>query len=118
MPFLEIISAVITGLLILFISNPFKMSMRKEVYMISLFLFGLFILASAILFFKFKVKDERDYLNKMIASRISFIITYIFLSLAIVVQALSNSLDYWIVYIFSAMIFVQLVVLIYLQGKK
>ena len=117
-PFLEIISTVIIGTLLLFISNPFKMSMKEEVYMISLSLFGIFILASAILLFKFKVKDERDYLNKMISSRISFIITYLLLSLAIIVQGLSHSLDYWIIYIFSVMIFVQLVALIYLQRKK
>ena len=117
-PFLEIISAVIIGALLLFISNPFKMSMKEEVYMISLSLFGIFIIASAILLFKFKVKDERDYLNKIIASRISFIITYIFLSVAIIVQGLSHSIDYWIIYIFSIMVFVQLLVLIYLQRRK
>lgn len=118
MPFLEIISAVVTGFLLLFISNPFKMSMREEFYMISLSLFGIFILASSILFLKFKVKDERDYSNKMIASRISFIVTYLLLSLAIIFQGLSHSLDYWIIYIFSVMIFVQLAILIYLQMRK
>jgi len=117
-PFLEIILAVTIGIILLFISNPFKMSMKGEVYMVSLSLFGIFILVSAILFLKFKVKDERDYLNKMIASRISFIITYLLLSLAIIIQGLSHSLDYWIIYIFSVMLFIKLVVLIYLQRKK
>lgn len=117
-PLLEIISAVIIGILLLFISNPFKMSMREEVYMASLSLFGIFILASAIFFLKLKVKDERDYLNKMIASRISFIITYVLLSLAVIVQSLSHSLDPWIIYISFTMIFAQLAVLIYLQRKK
>ena len=113
----EIISGILLIVLVFFISNPFGLYMPNPVFMTALFLavvaFGVF--ASFVL--RERPRDEREDAHRMFAGRIAFFLGTAVLMLGILIQAFSHTVDIWLVYGLSAMIFGKIIALIWARDR-
>jgi hypothetical protein len=78
---------------------------------LSFFFYTIFI-------WKEKGRDEREILHALHAGRVSFLTGSFILVLGIVVQAFNHSIDPWLIYALSGIVFSKLMMLLYQNYKK
>jgi len=87
---------VILAILIFFLMNPFDWWMNDIVYMCivvaTLILFVLF----ALFFWKEKPRDEREVAHASFAGRVAFLLGGCVISVGIVMQSFSHTIDPWL----------------------
>ncbi len=93
----------------LFMSPPFLMMIVLGLIVV----FGIF----TILIWREKVKDERENLHKMLASRFGFLAGAAVLVVGIIMQAFAHNVDTWLVVALIVMILGKITGLLYGQKK-
>jgi hypothetical protein len=116
----SIVQLLISGVfvfLLLILLNPLKLLMPNSVNtMLILGLVVIFILFTSFIF-KERSVDEREQLHKFMAGRIAYLLGTAVLVIGVVMQALSHSVDPWLIYSLCAMIIGKILGLFYGQLK-
>lgn len=103
----KIVAIALIVLLICFI-NPFDFLMTDAVHMTLLGGIAAVFSAFAVLLWRERAADEREYLHRFIAARFAYIVGAMLLLLGTVVQAFSHSIDPWIPSILAGMVFAKI----------
>lgn len=113
----ESVVAIILIILLLILANPFQLFMNDILIMMFVLAlaatFGIF----ASLIWREKARDEREQLHSYLAGRVAFLSGAAVLLIAIIIQSLSHSLDYWVALAFGVMIVAKAFGLIYAKTK-
>ena len=113
----EIAISLILIVLTILLLNPFNFWMPEMVVMIMLALTFVAFAAFAIFVLQEKVQDEREVAHRMLSGRIAFLVGSALLTIGIIVQALSHSVDAWLVITLVAMVLSKIVSRIYGDSK-
>jgi len=109
----EILISACLIVVLAFKLDPFHWFMPNEVQMLILCLFAAGFALYAGVVFREKAHDERENAHLYLASRISYLVGIISLSLIIVIQDILHQLDPWLLLVLAIMILTKLLVLIY-----
>lgn len=93
--------------------DPFHWLMPTEIQMLVLCLFAAGFALYAGLIFREKARDEREQSHLYLASRLSYMVGVITLSVIIVIQDLLKQVDPWMMIALAIMILTKLFVLIH-----
>lgn len=103
-----IVAAVILVALLATISDPFMLWMPPEAGMAAFLFLAVLMSAWVGLIMYEKVTDERDALHRMYAGHIAYLSGIVILTVALVTQGLSHSIDPWITAALAAMVVAKL----------
>lgn len=99
--------------LALFVLNPFDFWMPTMVHMIILVLLLVIFAFFATFLYREKPEDERDSIHRMRADRVAFLVGSALLTLGIILQSLTDSVNGWLVTTLVGMVLSKLVSRIY-----
>ena len=114
----EISITAVLVVLALFVLNPFDFWMPTMAHMIMLALLLVAFAVFAVFLYREKPGDERDVLHTMNSGRVAFLVGSALLTLGIVVQALQDSVDPWLVATLVGMVLSKLLSRIYSDKKQ
>lgn len=96
---------IFLGLLI----NPFDLLMPPPTYMIATIGLAISFIIFAVFIWREQVHDEREELQRHIASRFAYLAGCTSLVIAIIFQTLNHSLDNWLVVTLGVMILAKII---------
>ncbi len=114
----ELIMAIILLVILVCVINPGHFWMPN---MLAMFLVALLLVVFsffAVFVWKEKAADEREHLHKLLAGRAAFLIGSGVLTLGILTQSVSHTLDPWLAVALGAMVFTKLVSIIWIRKKQ
>ena len=109
-------SAVLVLVLLTFLNGP-ELLMPMTFNSMALVLFIIFSIMFIGLIFRENSFDERERLHKLEAGRVAYLSGIVVITIGIIVQSFSYSIDPWLVYTLITMIIIKIAVRIYVQGK-
>lgn len=101
-------AAIIVALVLLI--NPFGFIMTDAYILTALMLLGLAVIAFGAFVWREHYRDEREERNAMKTGRLSYFAGGGVLVLAIILQTINHTLDYWLIAALAAMVVTKLVV--------
>lgn len=112
----EVITSVALIVFAALLANPMHMWMPDSIGM--MVAFGMLVIFSALASFIWheRVRDEREAMHRMYASRAAYLAGAGTLTLGIITQGLHHNVDLWLVYALGAMILAKLFT-IYSAGR-
>lgn len=114
----ELIVSGVLVLLLVLILNPFHFWMPDMMHMVVLAVtvavFGIF--ASFIL--RERMGDERDYIHRMFSGRVAFLSGATVLILGIIIEAISDNIDPWLVSTLVVMVLGKVFALLYSEQNQ
>jgi hypothetical protein len=110
---IEILVSLVLVLLTILVLNPFHFWMPNMMHMIILALTLASFAFFAIFILREKIRDEREVAHRMLSGRVAFITGSTLLTVAIVVQALQDTVDGWLVIVLVSMVISKLATRIY-----
>jgi len=109
----EIIISIIVAVLLVCLLNPFSFWMPTNVHMTMIVLLMIAIILFSALVWKEKTKDEREMVHRNNAGRMAYVAGTLVLSVGVIVQSMSHTLDPWLVLGLGIMVIVKLIGLLY-----
>ncbi len=113
----EWVLAVLIGLAILALVNPFHFLMPSALGLIIVMVLALLVIAFAVFVWREHPSDEREELHALKAARISFFVGGGVLLLAIIAQSINHSIDPWLLVALGSMVVAKLALSSWLQEK-
>ena len=113
----EVTIALILIVLTILLLNPFHFWMPEMMVMVMLVLTFVVFALYAIFIMQEKAQDEREIAHRMLSGRVAFLTGSTLLTVGILVQALSHSVDAWLVITLVAMVLSKIVARIYGDSK-
>lgn len=114
----EVGISVLLVVVAFFVLNPFDFWMPTMAHMVMLALLLVVFAVFSIFLYREKPGDERDVLHTLNSGRVAFMVGSTFLTLGIVVQALEDSVDAWLVVTLIGMVVSKLLSRIYSDKKQ
>ena len=99
----------ILGVLFFTLTDPFMYWMPNMVQMVALTIAAALLAVFAGFFLRESAEDEREIIHRMRAGRAAFLSGILVLTVALVYQGLTHSIDRWILIALGAMILAKLV---------
>jgi hypothetical protein len=104
----EIIFGIILVVFGIILANPGMFFMPSMFFMMLIAVFALIFFIFAGFVWKESSRDEREELHKLIAGRIAFLVGVGVLTLGIIVQGITHSIDPWLVAALTLMVLAKL----------
>lgn len=114
---IEMISTAVLIALTILLLNPFDFWMPDMLLMATLTFTLVTFAAFATFILRESMGDEREVLHRMLAGRVAFLTGSAVLTIGIVFQALSHSVDVWLVITLVVMVLSKLIVRVYSDKK-
>jgi 4-amino-4-deoxy-L-arabinose transferase-like glycosyltransferase len=114
---IEILASLVIVVLTALVLNPFHFWMPNMMHMVILALTLVAFAFFAIFILREKTQDERDTVHRMLSGRVAFLAGSTLLTVAIVVQALQDTVDPWLVVVLISMVFSKLITRIYSDSQ-
>jgi len=106
----EWVIAIAMIIALVLVLNPFGIIMTSVYTLTLLMILGVTVIAFGAFVWKEQYRDEREELHAMKAARLSYFVGGVVLVVAIIMQTLAHTLDYWLVAALTAMVVTKLAV--------
>lgn len=115
---LDISIIIVIVLLFLSVHTPFHIIMPSMETAIVLCVTLFLLLVFGVFFWKSQSRDEREFLHRAQAGEVSYLIGALILTIGMIVELLSHSVNTWLALALSSMVIAKIMVRMYLTHKK
>lgn len=107
--FISLLVGILTVVLLILLLDPFMVWMPSVTQMVVVVLLTVSLAVWSTLILSERARDERELGNAMYASRVGYVSGIAVLTVALIVQGLSHSIDVWITLALGAMVISKLI---------